>query len=156
MNAQKLVNQRDAINTRFNKQLYDFLDWCSKTYPWIKDFVIYRDIIWGYTKLFKFKLIKNWNEHVNVPYKVQILKEDKEFFLNLNKDHMMEQVKDDEDKKKLLEEFDFDKVLHFKEIFKSPNFPPEQERKIFLSIQILNKLSEKFIDINARAEALAF
>lgn len=154
--AKKLINQRDAINKRFNTQLYDFLDWCSKTFTWIKDFIIYRDIVWGYTALFKYKLIKNWNQHVNVPFKDEILKENKKYFMDLNKDHMMEQVKDDEDKRQVLEEFDFDKVLHFKELFGRPDFPIDQEKKIFLNMQILNKLSEKFVEINDQAEKLAF
>lgn len=154
--AKKLINQRDAINKRFNTQLYDFLDWCSKTFPWIKDFIIYRDIVWGYTALFKFKLIKNWNEHVNVPFKEEILKENKKYFLNFNKELVMEQVKDDVDKRQVLEEFDFDKVLHFKELFGRPDFPADQEKKIFLNMQILNKLSEKFVEINEEAEKLAF
>ena len=69
---------------------------------------------------------------------------------------MIEQVKGDEDKEKLLEEFDFDKVLHFKEIFKRPDFPAEQEKKIWMSMQILNKLSEKFVDMSEKLENLAF
>lgn len=154
--AKKLINQKDAINKRFNTQLYDFLDWCSKTYPWIKDFIIYRDIVWGYTALFKYKLIKNWNQHVNIPFKEKILEEKKQYFLDLNKDTVLEQVKDDADKRQVLEEFDFDKVLHFKELFGRPDFPIEQEKKIFLNMQILNKLSEKFQEINDQAEKLAF
>jgi hypothetical protein len=154
--GKKLIAQRDLFNKRFNEQLYDFLDWCSKTFSWIKDFIIYRDIVWGYTAIFKYKLIQNWNQHVNVPFKDEILKENKQYFLNLNKEHMMEQVKDDVDKRQLLEEFDFDKVLHFKELFGRPDFPIEQETKIFKTMQILNKLSEKFIETNEQIERTAF
>lgn len=154
--AKKLIIQKDALNKRFNTQLYEFLDWCSKTFPWIGDFVLYRDIVWGYTAIFKYKLIKNWYDHVNKPFKQKILDENKQFFLDLNRDHIMNQVKDDADTRQIFEEFDFDKVLHFKEIFGHPNFPPEKEKKIFVSMQILNKLSEKFTEISDQLEKSAF
>jgi hypothetical protein len=155
MDIEKLKIQRTKLNERFNSELYNFLDWCSKQFPWIKDFVIFRDISWGYTKLYQYKLITNWNRYVNKKYKGEILNEDKQFFLNLNKDRILSEV-DEEDKQEALASFDFDNVLHFREIFQRPDFPVETEKKIFLNMQILNKLSEKFSETTEQLEALAF
>jgi len=155
MQAQRLCSQKEKINEQFNTQLYNFLDWCGKTFTWIKDFHMFRDVAWGYTKLFRHKLITNWYSHVNAHYKKQILTNDKQFFLDLNKDQLMKNVTN-QDARKMLEEFDFDKVLHFKELFGSPNFNQKHENKIFTTMQILNKLSEKFHDINEQLEKMAF
>lgn len=152
----KLRLQRGKLNEKFNDELYKFLDWCSKEFPWIKDFVIFRDLTWGYTKVYQYKLIINWCKYVNDKYKDRILAEEKDFFLGLGKDDILANIDDEKDAKEILETFDFNKVLHFKEIFGSKNFSQITEKKIFTTMQILNKLSEKFMEIHTQLDKLAF
>ena len=152
----RLRLQRGKLNEKFNDELYKFLDWCSKEFPWIKDFVIFRDLAWGYTKVYQYKLIMNWCKYVNDKYKEKILAEEKDFFLGLDKDDILANIEDENHKKDLLETFDFNKVLHFKEIFASDNFSPISEKKIFTNMQILNKLSEKFMEIHNQLDQMAF
>lgn len=152
----KLRLQRGKLNEKFNEELYKFLDWCGKEFPWIKDFVIYRDLAWGYTKVYQYKLVINWCKYVNNKYKDQILAEKKEFFLELEKDDILAGIDDANDKKDVLETFDFNKVLHFQEIFGSKDFSATAEKRIFTSMQILNKLSEKFMEVHMQLDKLAF
>jgi hypothetical protein len=152
----KLRLQRAKLNEKFNDELYKFLDWNSKEFPWIKDFMIYRDIAWGYSKIYQYKLIMNWCRYVNDKYKNEILAEKKDFFLKLGKNDILANIADEADTKEMLETFDFDKVLHFKEIFGSKDFSIVSEKKIFTTLQILNKLSEKFMEIHNQLEKLAW